>query len=318
MLLPLLTLSVVFFHCTKTTGSQADGNDSSASSARVEDPDSLWALSDSIDSERDPDEINTETGRPLRDKDTLSVGGKLPLWTFELEEPEGHSEAKARLTIKRADTGALVQVLDSLDDSGFVLVDINLDGYLDLRSSASNFEANTVSPVFSFALFDSATSRFVDVDDYASIGDYVVSPKRKTLNEYFQSTGGRGGEWATYRIVGPRLEPLAKGSSNGFDCDEYRYTHNGWVTISLSQTEERDDTTTIVRTYRRVRDSLKLVETLWMRPTPEEREESAEEDVTGESVPGAGGYIFRRKAVYDTLTSTYHYFKMNDKKCVPE
>jgi hypothetical protein len=255
------------------------------------------------------DFIGPDDARILRPIDTVALkDGTRPLILELVVEANRDSieeselaEPIGTLTIRDFQTGRILQRLDSLLCARpLCLLDINLDGYSDLQ--IQDDPGNAVSRAFSFRLFDSVTSQFVQVADFEGLGEYVVDPSARTLSENHVSPGGKGNDERVSRIVRNTLEPLQRSSSTWLEERKEEFVGGRWRVVEKQVSSDGIDSiygqVTILRKYRLVRDSLMLQEELVMKPIPGMPTAVQLRNHVADCWPWGQSYLFLQKTLF--------------------
>jgi hypothetical protein len=199
------------------------------------------------------DDDYDSTCRLLRGNDTLSIGANMPLWVFTV--------GNSKLSVRKLDTGEILQVIDSVRDVRMGLTDINIDGYLDLRVER---EPNNLDPTFDFWLFSQATMTFEYSEDFSRLLDYSIDAQRHEIESSSQLTGGRGGEKWRYAIEDNALRPIRHTYGNRLDYEAEAMVGGTLRTVEQSVENQVNDSVSTLSKYKMVGDSLCLFEKLWL------------------------------------------------------
>jgi hypothetical protein len=253
--------------------------------------------------------IGPDDARRLRPIDTVAIKEGIRPLILELvlkatrdsiEESE-FAEPTGTLIVRDCLTGRILQRLDSLGCARpLCLLDINLDGYRDLQ--IQDDPGNAVSRAFSFRLFDSLTSQFVYAPDFEGLGEYVVDSTARTLSENHVSPGGKENDESVSRIDRNTLVPLQRSSSNWLEEKKEEYVGGRWHLQEQQVSSETIDSiyghVTILRKYKRVRDSLMLEEELVMKPIPGMPTAIQFRNHVADCWPWGQSYLFLQKTLF--------------------
>jgi hypothetical protein len=206
-------------------------------------------------------QISIEDGYYLNDRDTVIINKSLGSFIFSLSyDTLSVDQIVRKIEVLIPDSNKHVQtIIDSMDERGGIsVVDINLDGYLDLRE---NYGFYQISPAYCFRLFDPRKNIFELLNELC-FSDYYIDTVSKVIEEHNQSTGGRGGESNKYKIINGRFQLIESIYSNKDEYEKKQLVNNSMRIVELAETEEADSFI-IVLSYSLIYDSLRIVEKLW-------------------------------------------------------
>jgi hypothetical protein len=185
----------------------------------------------------------------------------------------------AHIEITDLNKDSLIQTISDTSEmnyaaGGVEYVDINLDGYLDLDL---NLGLINLIPLHSFYLYNQFKDEYYYSPDFSQLNDYEIDVDKKEIESYSQSTGGRGGYRAKYKIKNDNLFLIEDENSNYYDYEHQKVINNVLRTDSLVETDWVHSTA-VLDTYTLVNDSLLLTEKSWLTgvaaPYPADIEEN--------------------------------------------
>jgi hypothetical protein len=193
--------------------------------------------------------------------DTVTIAPSLPRYIFNHTFP---TETEVNNTVNRFDisqVGHPIIQQTILDTGSYVhgyeLMDINFDGYSDLKIQGSYEEYGELSSVY---LFDPSSMLFVFCDELSGLSNLSVDSIEKEVTSSTQFPRGTETEECSYKFQGGHFRLIYSDyySDNVRTIEELR--DDSLITVKRIVTTEETANTPTFTTYQLIDDSLRVVQ----------------------------------------------------------
>ena len=244
----------------------------------------------------------------LRGLDTVVIRDSFQPFVFKVEHDTADQAILSKLSIFVRDSTSPFQIIEdtSQEYRSASLIDINLDGYLDI---CFELGLSGITPNHEFWLYDTLRKQFIFSKEFANLGDYGLDRPNKQIESHWIEKGGTGASENKYNIVNGHLVLFATGSSHR---DEYEDQNmiNGVLTttkkgVVKALDDDEDEPTWEVSEYEWILDSLRLKQRLIKKQIAPALADSLSKNNIIEGSPWGDMYlcIERDSCVYKQLTN---------------
>uniref|UniRef100_A0A832DL16 Uncharacterized protein n=1 Tax=Ignavibacterium album TaxID=591197 RepID=A0A832DL16_9BACT len=191
--------------------------------------------------------IYSQTGSIPQEKlietDTITVHLELPQYVVQVYNLDDDL-FNQRIKIYAIGDSNIIQTFDLVEvcclDMYEDLIDINFDGYKDLK--VSGFWNNWHTGATSFWLFNSELKIFEKSEEFSDFGDIEISEENQTISNWGGTAGYNKYSWSEiYKVVNNHLVIIEEQHSYKYDKERKVLQGDTLVTVSKSYVEEKYD-----------------------------------------------------------------------------
>ncbi len=192
--------------------------------------------------------------------DTVLIAHGLPPYIIKHTFPR---ESSFHATVNRFDIFQINNpkihqtILDTGDEvHNFELVDINFDGYNDLKIEAGNVEYSEFSTIY---LFDTSKMIFVFNEEFSGHPNLSVNPNKQEINTFEQFFRGRESEECSYKFLDGHLKMIYRDHYSENVSTIENLVDDSLIVVKRIIISDDSINTPTFTTYERVDDTLQIV-----------------------------------------------------------